>query len=178
MDSLDILSSLNGWDYLVIFVIFCSSILSLARGFSREFMSLLSWIAAFILSNIYAGIIANSFLTVVENLMARLIISWIGLFVLVLIVGGFLAKALSKLVNLSGLGLLDRLTGIIFGFARGIIVVAVATFLVRELVPGKFNSISADSTLVQSSELVVDWSAELVDFDIDKILQKEVVSAD
>jgi len=61
--------------------------------------------------------------------------SYAILFVGTLVVAGVLAKLAGLLVKVTGLTVLDRVLGTVFGFARGVILVLVAVFVLRQLAP-------------------------------------------
>ena len=173
MDLVSLLERLSIWDWGVILLVSGSISLSVSRGFSREAISLLGWIIAFIVANLYGGVIASALDQVIQNVMARMIVSWLLLFLGILISVGFLARLFSKLVSLSGLGLLDRVLGVVFGLGRGIVMAAVIVFLSREVAPELFKEIVSDSSLISSVEMLVDWSLEVLGSDITDLLAVE-----
>ena len=105
--------------------------------------------------------------------MGRLIASWLLIFILALLITAFCAKLFSKIIFASGLGLLDRILGIVFGFARGVIIVVVLVFLGREVSPIIFKDIISQSRLIQSAEMLVDWSLAFFGTDINEFLPSE-----
>ena len=173
MNLVNILEGLSMWDWGVVLLVSGSIFLSVSRGFSREAISLLGWIAAFVVANLYAGAVATGLGQVIDNVMARMVVSWLLLFAGILISVGFLAKLFSKLVSLSGLGLLDRVLGVVFGFGRGVIMAAVVVFLSREVAPELFKEILAESSLIHVVEMLVDWSFEALGSDIAELLATE-----
>ena len=68
---------------------------------------------------------------------------------------------------------MDRVLGIVFGFARGVIIAVVLVFLGREVSPVIFNEAVSQSELVRSTEMLVDWSLALLDTDINELLPAE-----
>ena len=170
----NILEELSMWDWGVILLVGGSIFLSVSRGFSREAISLLGWVVAFVVANLYAGAVATSLGQLIDNFMARTVVSWLLLFVGILISVGFLAKLFSKLVSLSGLGLLDRVLGVVFGFGRGVIMAAVLVFLSREIAPELFKEIVAESRLIRTVEMLVDWSFEVLGSDITELLATKI----
>ena len=119
-----LVDSLHGfslWDWGIVFLLTVSTLVRIWRCFSREAISLIGWIISFVIANLYAGTAAISLEGVIDNAMARLLASWLLIFIVVLLTTAFFSKVFSKVVFAVGLGFLDRLLGIVFGFARGVI---------------------------------------------------------
>ena len=173
MAALDSLGELSVWDWGVIFLASSSTLVSIWRGFSREAISLIGWVIAFLIANSYAGTIAANFENIIDNVMARLVVSWMLVFLTVLLSAVFFARFFSKVVFFSGLSLLDRILGTVFGFARGVVIVAILVFLSREVSPVMFKEVASQSKLVRLTEMLVDWSLVIFESDIVDILAKE-----
>lgn len=116
-------------DYAIIAIIGISILLSVIHGLMRELMSLVSWVAAFIVAQLYAGDAAAVFPAALNNPSLRLFAGFVAVFIIVLIAMTLLAIAVSSLIKTAGLGLADRALGAIFGFARGFAIVLIAVLL-------------------------------------------------
>ena len=117
------------FDYLVIFVMVTSVIISMLRGLVKEVLSLAGWVVAFVVANAYAAALAVMLPAVVPGAVLRLILAFIALFIGVRILMGLLAMALGALLDAGGLSLLDRLLGAVFGIGRGLVIVLTAVIL-------------------------------------------------
>ena len=117
------------FDYLVIFVLAASVVVSMVRGLIKEVLSLAGWVIAFVVANAYAAWLATMLPAVVPGEVLRLILAFIALFVGVKILTGLLAMALGALLDAGGLGLVDRLLGAVFGLARGLVIMLTAVIL-------------------------------------------------
>ena len=117
------------FDYLVIFVMVTSVIISMMRGLVKEVLSLAGWVVAFVVANAYAAALAVMLPDVVPGVVLRLILAFIALFIGVRILMGLLAMALGALLDAGGLSLLDRLLGAVFGVGRGLVIVLTAVIL-------------------------------------------------
>ncbi len=117
------------FDYLVLFVLICSVVISTLRGLVKEILSLLSWIVAFFVANAYGETLAQWLPEMVPGKTARLIVAFIVLFIGVRILMGLLTMALDAVIKASGLTLADRGLGGLFGLARGLLIVLVAVLL-------------------------------------------------
>ena len=117
------------FDYLVLFVLVSSVVISTLRGLVKEILSLLGWIVAFVVANAYGAKLAPMLPDLLPGETARLILAFIVLFLGVRILMGLLSLAIGALVEASGLSLADRGLGGLFGLARGIVIVLAAVIL-------------------------------------------------
>lgn len=156
--SLPALSAFNGFDWLVVVILSLSALLSLWRGFSREALSLAGWVIAFIAANLLARDASSYLAALIENPTGRYIVAWSCVFVVVLLLAGLLSRLFSRLVRASGLGLLDRLLGTVFGALRGLVIVLVLLYLLRELVPASEQQWLLRSQLAPRLDPLLDWS--------------------
>ena len=111
------------FDYLLLFVLISSIVISMFRGLIKEVLSLLSWIVAFVIANAYGAQLAPLLPSMVPGQALRLIVAFIALFIGVRLLMGLLMMALDALIKASGLSLADRGLGGLFGLARGIVIV-------------------------------------------------------
>lgn len=117
------------FDYLVLFVLICSIVISTLRGLVKEILSLLSWIVAFVVANAYGESLAELLPDMLPGSTTRLIVGFIALFIGVRILMGLLTMALNEVVKATGLTLVDRGLGGLFGLARGLVIVLAAVLL-------------------------------------------------
>lgn len=117
------------FDYLVLFVLGCSILISTLRGLIKEILSLLGWIVAFVVANAYGAALAVLLPDAVPGQTVRLMLAFVILFIGVRLLMGLLTKALEALITASGLTLADRGLGSLFGLARGIVIVLAAVIL-------------------------------------------------
>ncbi|MCC2956008.1 CvpA family protein [Massilia sp. IC2-477] len=117
------------FDYLVLFVLVSSVIISTLRGLVKEILSLLGWIVAFVVANAYGAKLAPMLPELLPGETARLIMAFVLLFLGVRILMGLLSLAIGALITATGLSLADRGLGGLFGLARGIVIVLAAVIL-------------------------------------------------
>jgi membrane protein required for colicin V production len=117
------------FDYLVIFVLIASVIISTLRGLVKEMISLASWIVAFVVANAYGAQLAAMLPELVPGEVVRLILAFIVLFIGVRILMGLLGMAVDALIKAGGLSLADRGLGGLFGLGRGLVIVLAAVIL-------------------------------------------------
>lgn len=117
------------FDFLVLFVLICSIIISTFRGLVKEVLSLVSWIAAFVVANAYGEDLASMLPDVISGNMMRLIVAFIALFLGVRLLMALLSLAVETMVKAGGLTVADRGLGGLFGLGRGIIIVLAVVLL-------------------------------------------------
>lgn len=117
------------FDYLILFVLLCSIIISTMRGLIKEVLSLVSWIVSFVVANAYSATVANWIPDLVPGQMLRLIVAFLVLFIGVRLLMSLLMRAVNALIKASGLSLADRGLGGLFGLARGCVIVMAAVLL-------------------------------------------------
>lgn len=155
------LAQFNAFDWTVVVVVSLSAVLSLWRGFVREAISLGGWVLAFVIANLFALHVAEGIGDLIANRTGRYVVAWSLLFAVVLVLSSVGAKLLSKLISASGLGVLDRLLGMVFGILRGGLIVMAVVFVVRELIPRSEQSLLNESELMPHIDLLLGWSTRM-----------------
>ena len=117
------------FDYLVLFVLVASVVISTLRGLVKEILSLLGWEVAFVVANAYGAQLAPMLPTMIPGEAVRLMVAFVALFLGVRILMGLLTMAVDALVQAAGLSLADRGLGGLFGLARGIVIVLFGVIL-------------------------------------------------
>jgi membrane protein required for colicin V production len=138
---------MNALDYTMLAVLGISALLGLLRGFVRETVSLLVWIAAFWVAMSFSIALAKHLSGFMHNPSLRVAVSFAVLFVLVLMAGVIINYLLASLLKKAGVGTSDRILGVMFGLARGVLVVALVMILV-ELTPLVESASWRGSTIV------------------------------
>jgi membrane protein required for colicin V production len=126
---------MNALDLAIIAVIALSAIFAFARGFVREALSIVAWVGAaaitlYCFNNVYGMIIRFVSTPLLADLVAGA-----GLFVISLIVLTILTGYLARFVQSSALSPIDRTLGLVFGLARGVVLVSLAYLVVDISLP-------------------------------------------
>lgn len=116
-------------DYAILGLIAISLVIGLIRGFVKEAFSLAMWVVA-----IWVGLtFSREFSVFLESMItlpsARIAAAFAILFFITLILGGMIGFLLGELVKKTGLTGSDRFAGMLFGIARGAVVVSVCVML-------------------------------------------------
>jgi membrane protein required for colicin V production len=118
------ISTLNNIDYAIMGVIALSSLISLIRGFVREALSLVAWILAFWVALSFSNELANRLVDHISVPSVRMAAAFFILFVGTLIIVAIANHLIANIVDKTGLSGTDRILGVVFGFARGMLLVA------------------------------------------------------
>ena len=111
------------FDYAVLIIIGLSVLLGVIRGLVREVLSLVAWVAAFFAASLFGGWLADALPAEMGTVELRLLAGYGGVFLVALMLMSIAAVLASKLVKAAGLGIEDRVLGVLFGAARGMLVV-------------------------------------------------------
>jgi membrane protein required for colicin V production len=128
------MGTLNQIDTAILIVIAISAAFGLWRGFVKEVLSLLSWIAALLVARVYSVPIAGLLVNMIESESIRCVAAFALLFVIVIMIGTLINHFMAKLLTITGLKFLDRLLGAVFGLARGAVIVLVILFILNVFV--------------------------------------------
>lgn len=130
---------MNWVDLAVLAVLALSGLLAFMRGLVREVLGLGAWVVAAIVASPY-GVFPHIQPWVRQQFSDPTtadIVAFGGVFVITLIVLWMIAGALGAAVRGSVLGGLDRTLGLVFGLARGGVLVAVLYLLVGMVLPAE-----------------------------------------
>ncbi|MCL6268695.1 CvpA family protein [Sansalvadorimonas sp. 2012CJ34-2] len=152
--------SLTWLDWAIVAVVVISALISLSRGFFKEVLSLVTWVAAAIISWLFAGSLALMFEGYINTPSLRVIAAAVVLFVATLLTGGLINAIIGKLVEATGLTGTDRALGMIFGALRGALLVTMLVGLAHYL-PLQQDDWWRSSVLVPHFEIVSEWIKRL-----------------
>lgn len=116
-------------DLGIIVLLILSVLIGLIRGFVREALSLVTWVAAFGFAMLYVKPLAAQLPFAGQSEVVRLGIAFAIIFIGILVVGALINYLLSSAVASIGLGGVDHALGGIFGILRGGLIITLLVLL-------------------------------------------------
>lgn len=146
-------------DIAILVIIAFSAITGMIYGFLNILFSLIAWSLAFIIAMKFSPILTPLLESSVTTPILRTTIAFAGLFVISLMILTGITYLIMKLLSRVGLTATDRILGLFFGIALGLITVEVLIFL------GGFTALPQkswwdDSRIIKSFERVAVWSGQ------------------
>jgi membrane protein required for colicin V production len=120
---------MNWFDFVIIGALALSGLLAMARGFVKELLSLAGWIIAAVVTFIALPHARGPARDLVKSQTIADIGSGILIFLVVLVICGLITHALTRRLPSGTFGFVDGLLGLVFGLARGALLVALAYLL-------------------------------------------------
>ena len=155
------LSTFNWADWAILAVISASALISLIRGFVKEALSLLSWAVAFFMAVAFHPQAVALLEPLIDKIYLREILAYVLVFITTLVLGSLVTHIIAVMVKRTGLSGTDRLLGMIFGTARGLIVVLAVLVLLPSMLAGVENDQwRKESQLIPEFLLMKDWSEQ------------------
>lgn len=151
---------MNAADLVILAVLAVSLLFGLLRGFVSEVLSLVCWIAAFWIAWMFGDKVAAFYGGWLQQPTARIIAGYVTCFLGVLIVGALLGWLAHKLMDRGGLRGGDRLLGMLFGIARGIVLVTFAVLMLGFTPLPREAAWWRQSTLLPVFESGAGWVAQ------------------
>jgi membrane protein required for colicin V production len=113
------------FDYVVIAIVALSLVLGLWRGVVSEMMALVAWVAGFMAALEFGGQSGHLVFGGIADPAVRALAGCALVFVGVLVAMSLVRLAVRSMVKALGLSLSDRLLGMFFGLARGVLLVMI-----------------------------------------------------
>ncbi|HBN8231247.1 TPA: CvpA family protein [Pseudomonas aeruginosa] len=148
-------------DWTMVAIIVVSSLISLSRGFVKEALSLLTWIVAGAVAWMFGGALAQHLGEYIQTPSARIIAACALLFITTLLLGALVNYLIGELIRVTGLSGTDRFLGMVFGGARGVLLVVLLVGLLS-LAPVQQDPWWQQSVLMPHFLMVADWSKNFI----------------
>jgi membrane protein required for colicin V production len=161
--------SIAALDWIFAAVLLMSMVVGAWRGLVYEVLSMINWVAAFVLAQWLAQDAANFLPMRGSSDMLRYAAGFILVFVVSVMVGGLIAVLIKKLTTAVGLRPVDRVLGTVFGLMRGVLLLLLATALVM-LTPLKDGSTWKESVGAKASLEVLKGIKPWVSRDLTRFL--------
>ena len=150
---------MNALDLAIIAVVALSGVFAFARGFVREALSIAAWVGAAVITLYGFNYVYGAIFRFVTTPLIADLIAGAGLFVASLIVLTILTGYLAHFVHSSSLSPIDRTLGLIFGLARGLVLVSLAYLVVdvslpRNEQPGWIREAKSERFLAKGADIL------------------------
>lgn len=119
----------NWVDWMVMALVGASALVSLMRGLVVEVFSLAIAVCAALMSFYFAQPLAEAMLTGIEVPPLRLAVAAVLIYIVTSLIGAIGLYLIRMLIKHTGLSGTDRLLGVIFGVARGLVVIIALVWL-------------------------------------------------
>lgn len=139
---------MNWADWAIVIVLTLSSVISLARGFIKEALSLVIWIVALVVANVFSSRLEIFLINAISTPSLRAMAAFLLVFIGVLLIGALLNFLIGLIVKATGLSGTDRLFGMLFGFVRGLLIVMIFLIYVPNYVAIKNDPWFRQSQLI------------------------------
>ncbi len=149
-------------DYIILGVIGLSVITGIFRGFVKESVALVVWIVAIWCAYHYANTIEIWFKSYIDDASVRTIISFIAILIVVVVLGAILNALLSFVLHKTGLSGTDRFLGMLFGFVRGVFIVALIILVLNMTSMAKKEDYAHHSVLYTKFDPLVHWLSSMM----------------
>ncbi len=148
---------MNEVDWVILAVLFFSTILGVSRGVVREILAIVGWVLGIFLALRFAPELAEKIPLPSVSILIRTVFAAVGIVVGTLFAIGIAGKVMSKLLAAASISFEDRAIGAVFGLARGIVIVCAVVF-----VTGMTGAVKTgywrNSVLIVPAERVIDFS--------------------
>jgi membrane protein required for colicin V production len=153
------------FDIAILAVILISTLISLVRGFVKESISLATWIIAGFIAITYYLVLSDYLLPYIDSPTISQAAAFAALFISTLIVGAIINFMVSQLVTRTGLSGTDKMLGMIFGAARGVLIISMIV-LFAGLTPMPSEIWWQQSNLVEYFREIALWIQEWMPQDL------------
>jgi membrane protein required for colicin V production len=155
-------------DYGIIIIIMVSMLMGLMRGIIREVMSLIIWSAAIMVAISYCNPASGLFHSIIPQAEMCLVIAFILVVFIVLIIGGIISRLIEQIIKATKFTITDRITGGVFGFVRGVAIIALTMAMAKTAGLIQDYSIK-DSTLIANFKPAAVWLEKQLPEDMKKL---------
>lgn len=118
-------------DWLLLTLLAASMVLGAWRGLVYEVLSVLGWIAAFLLAQWFAPSVADMLPMSKSEQTLRYAAGFVLVFIASVFAAGLLSALMKKVISVVGLRPVDRILGAMFGIFRGLIFLLALTVVVH-----------------------------------------------
>lgn len=143
-------------DLIIIGVIGLSALTGLFRGAVKEIIALGIWIVAIWMGYNYSKSLTPWLQSYISDQSARTVVAFLIILFGVLLAGGIINTILSFMLRRTGLSGMDKILGMVFGFARGVFIVSLILATVK-MTSLPYEQYTANSALCAQLNPVINW---------------------
>jgi len=118
-------------DWILIAVLAASMVLGAWRGLVYEVLSVLGWIAAFLMAQWFAPDVAEQLPMQNSDQTLRYAAAFVLVFIGSVFLAGLISALMKKIISVVGLRPVDRVLGALFGLFRGLILLLALSVVVQ-----------------------------------------------
>lgn len=167
------LETLNWVDIILGATVLISALIGIARGLIKEVLSLLAWAVSFWIAWKFADMVDTQY---IRRLIDEPTISYLaafgGLFLVSIFALGLFNMLIGSFLAASGLGGIDRLLGMVFGFLRGILIAGGMVFIGKFIPPVHENAMWKSSKLQPTFDALAEWGIAKLPQDVRNMLNE------
>ena len=159
---------MNWVDWVILVVLGFSALVGIKRGFVKEALSLSTWVMAIVVAVILNERLSLYLMEYIANEKLRYLVAFVLLFVATLLLGALASSLMTQIIKVAGLKDTDRLLGMAFGLARGVVLMVALLLVFREVAPDETEDALEESLLGPHLQVVEEWVRELLTDVVDK----------
>ncbi len=164
-----IIGSLNLFDLIVTIIFFYCVIQCFLKGFSLSLISFMKWVLSTIVTIILVPKLQPTVSEYIESEFVNNIGLGIVIFIFTLFITIVTGKALGKAVTWTGVGSIDKIFGVLFGFFKGYVVAVCIFSILNWFYPFQNWGISAEKAITfdlinKGSEILIEEFPSSEDF--------------
>jgi membrane protein required for colicin V production len=126
----------NAFDWLLLAVLLCSTVVAFLRGIIRVLFSFIGLFSGIVLASWYYPNLAHRLAALLPTRAASELAAFLLIAISTMVLIGLLGRLVSRTARAVGLGIPDRLLGALFGFARGCLLGVAVIMAVAAFMPG------------------------------------------
>ncbi len=129
------MEQLNNLDVVFLIIVGISALVGIARGMTKEILSIIGWVLAAAALFYLVPIIEPIAQTYIASKMMANIVAGLAVLILFSIIWVLTVDKISTVIRSSALSSVDRILGFVFGAARGILIVILVTLMITTIIP-------------------------------------------
>ena len=129
------MEQLNNLDVVFLIIVGISALVGIARGMTKEILSILGWVLAAAAVFYLVPLINPIMEQYIASKMLASIVSGLAVLIVFCIFWILTADRLGSVVRASRLSALDRILGFVFGAARGVLIVILVALMITTIIP-------------------------------------------